>query len=155
MPLRVIYDVATGAKLRQSAVADIEPASISEGLVILPLDTEPPDGVARWSPSALAYEGIGGAINRVRLTRREFLARLDAAGALDKANARIVTPPTTPQEIGLVAGLVKFKDYITSSDFVDITHPKAVLGVGQLVALGYITSAQAAVILQPSTVAVE
>lgn len=156
----MLYVIINGDGTRQRVATSALAPAEGQSLKVFPdLDAEPDSEAYVWNTTTHEYDEIvmpgSPSYTRTKLTKREFLQRLDTAGALDQIDARLATPPATVQDIAIVAGLRKLDRYITTSEFVDLELPLTVAGVGQLVALGYLTEAAAAVVLAPSTVAAE
>lgn len=157
MPLNVIVN-EDGTRQRVST-GPLAVQRTGEVLLSFPeFDAEPSPDTHAWDAATQQYVAlvpdVPEPISRTQLTKREFRARLGQSCRV-QINARILTPPTTPEEVQLVASLQDMKDELLAADFVDLTHPTTVAAVNALVALGYLTSEQGTAALAPSTVASE
>lgn len=145
----------------QQRVATVPLETVGDETLVLlnEWDGEPPAGSYAWDRETRTYVALpvvdaNAPISRTRLSKREFRARLGHTCRVE-INVRLMTPATTPEEVEMVATLQDLKDELLSVDLVDVTHPATVAGINFLVALGYLTAAQAATVLAPSTVAEE
>jgi hypothetical protein len=156
--LYVVIDKDTGAQKRVSLEPLFQMSATEEVLTFPEITAHPSPEEYEWNKATKEYVALpgfagAGPVARTRLTKREFLQRLDSAGALDAIMARLATAPVTPQEVAIVAALMKFDRYLITSDFIELTHPKTTGGIAQLVAVGFLTQAAAEVVLTPATTA--
>ena len=125
-------------------------------------DMIPDPAAEKWNPATLVFDEIVQAGSpsyaRTKLTNREFLQRLDAAGALDQMLRVLATPLTassTVQERDLLVACMKFDRYLTNSDGVELTHLKVQEATGLFLMVGWLTTQSHTTLLAPSTVAEE